>query len=152
MTEMIQIIEELESELLDKKGLFSKRVDVDRCAQLTRMLKEEVPASLAEAQQVLATRKKILENADSVAQNTIREAEERASHIVDKSELVKAAEIESKKIIDMAYMQCDMLVERTKGHLDEMFKDIEQFLLQTLAMIRNNREELRGAMIMSSKK
>ena len=152
MTDIFEIVEELESELSEKKGLFSKKVDVDRCAELVSILKSEIPAGFAESRQVLATRKKILENADSVAQNTIREAEERASHIVDNSELVKAAEIESKKIIDMAYMQCDMLVERTKGHLDEMFKDIEQFLLSTLAMIRNNREELRGAMIMSSKK
>jgi len=149
MTELSKIIEELESELLDRKGFFSKKVDVERCVELTQALKESMPASLSEAHKVLGSRKKILENADTVAQNTIREAEERASHIVDKSEIVSAAQIESRKIIDMAYMQCDMLIDRTKSHLDNMFKDIEQFLLSTLAMIRNNREELRGAMIMT---
>jgi len=152
MTELIQIIDELQSELLDKKGFFTKKVDIQRCVELTDMLKEQVPSSIAEAHHILASRKKILENADSVAKNTIREAEERASHIVDQSEIVQAARLEEKKIIDMAYMQCDTLVERTKNHLDDMFKDIEQFLLSTLAMIRNNREELRGAMIMSGSK
>jgi len=149
MTELVKIIEELESELLDKKGFFSKKIDVDRCVELTQSLKESMPASISEAHKVLGTRNKILSNADMVAMDTIKEAEERASHIVDKSEIVQAAQIESRKIIDMAYMQCDMLVDRTKTHLDNMFKDIEQFLLSTLAMIRNNREELRGAMIMT---
>ena len=150
--EIMQILEELESELTEKKGIFSKKVDISRCTELVQLLKGEVPASVRESEYVLKNRKKILDNTDSVAQNTIREAEERAAHIVDNSELVKRAEVEGKKIIELAYMQCDTLVDRTKGHLDEMFKDIEQFLLSTLAMIRNNREELRGAMIMSPKK
>ena len=150
--EIMQLLEDLESELTGKKGMFSKKVDVTRCADLVYALKGEVPASIRESEYVLNNRKKILDNADSVAQNTIREAEERAGHIVDNSELVKRAETEAKKIIELAYMQCDTLVSRTKAHLDETFKDIEQFLLSTLAMIRNNREELRGAIIINSKK
>ena len=151
MNEILDLVEELESEFLDKKGLFVKRIDIDRCAQLTGALKREVPRTFNEAQNIVANRKSILENADNAAKNTIREAEDRASFIVDGSELVKQAEIEAKKVIEMAHMERDVLVERTKAHLDEMFKDIEQFLLSTLAMIRNNREELRGAMIMHKK-
>jgi len=150
--EIMQILGELEAELTGKKGMFSKKIDVGRCTELMYALKGEVPAGIRESEYVLKNRQKILDNADSVAQNTIREAEERASHIVENSELVKRAEVEAKKIIELAYMQCDTLVERTKAHLDEMFKDIEQFLLSTLAMIRNNREELRGAVIINSKK
>ena len=152
MTDLLKIIDELQGELMDTKGFFSKKVDLERCVELTEILKKEVPSTITEAHQILYNRKNILENADSVAKNTIREAEERASHIVDQSEIVALARLEEKKIVDMAYMQCDTLVERTKAHLDEMFKDIEQFLLSNLAMIRNNREELRGAMIMSGKK
>ena len=151
MNEILDIVEELENEFLDKKGLFVKRIDIDRCAKLTAALKREVPRTFNEAQNIVASRKSILENADNAAKNTIREAEDRASFIVDGSELVKQAEIEAKKVIEMAHMERDVLVERTKAHLDDMFKDIEQFLLSTLAMIRNNREELRGAMIMNKK-
>ena len=49
-------------------------------------------------------------------------------------------------------MQCDALVDKTKAHLDIMFRDVEQFLQSSLAMIRNNREELRGAMIVKTNK
>lgn len=149
---ILRLLDELEQELMDKKGLFSKKIDVERCADILYEMKEVVPQSLREADYIVANKQKILDNADSVARNTIREAEERAEHIIDNSELIKRAEIEGRKIVETAYMQCDALVERTKSHLDNMFKDIEQFLLSTLAMIRNNREELRGAMIMNPNK
>ena len=146
--DILKLLDEMESELTDKKGLFSKKVDISRCVDILYEMKRVFPESIREADYIVANKNKILENADNVAKNTIREAEERAEHIIDNSELIKRAEIEAKNIIDMGYMQCDTLVERTKTHLDSMFKDIEQFLLSTLTMIRNNREELRGAMIM----
>ena len=146
--DILKLLDEMESELTDKKGLFSKKVDIGRCVDILYEMKRAFPESIREADYIVANKNKILENADNVAKNTIREAEERAEHIIDNSELIKRAEIEAKNIIDTGYMQCDTLVDRTKAHLDSMFKDIEQFLLSTLTMIRNNREELRGAMIM----
>ena len=146
--DMLKLLDEMEIELTDKRGLFSKKVDIGRCVDILYEMKKAIPESIREADYIVANRDKILSNADSVAKNTIREAEERAEHIIDNSELIKRAEIEAKNIIDTGYMQCDTLVDRTKAHLDAMFKDIEQFLLSTLTMIRNNREELRGAMIM----
>ncbi len=142
-----EILDELQSELTDRKGLFGKKVDLDRCADLVYELRETLPESLREAEYIVANRKKIFDNADIVAKNTIKEAEERAAHIVENSELIKRAEAEGDKLIDAAQAQCDNLTDRTKTHLDNMFKDIEQFLLSTLAMIRNNREELRGALL-----
>ncbi len=146
--DILKLLDEMENELTDKKGLFSKKVDIGRCVDILYEMKRVFPESIREADYIVANKNKILENADNVAKNTIREAEERAEHIIDNSELIKRAEIEAKNIVDMGYMQCDTLVDRTKSHLDSMFKDIEQFLLSTLTMIRNNREELRGAMIM----
>ena len=58
--------------------------------------------------------------------------------------MVKQAQMNAKRIVDNAYVQCDNLIMRTKTHLDEMFKETEQFLLSTLAVIRTNREELRA--------
>ena len=151
--DIMQIIEQLEIELGDRKsGLFSKKIDINKCSELTRRLKNSIPDAIREAEYVVDNKQKILENADSVAKNTIREAEERAEHIIDNSELIKRAEMEAKQLMETAYMQCDALVDQTKAHLDIMFRDIEQFLQSALAMIRNNREELRGAMIVKTNK
>ncbi|MCI8458442.1 MAG: hypothetical protein HFE46_02100 [Clostridia bacterium] len=151
--DVLQLLEQLEQELGDRKGgLFSKKVDIGRCSQLVRQIRGSLPDTLREAQYVVENKQKILENADSVAKNTMREAEERAEHIIDNSELTKRAEMEAKQLMETAYMQCDALVDQTKTHLDIMFRDVEQFLQSTLAMIRNNREELRGAMIVKTNK
>lgn len=149
--DLMNLLDELEAELSDKKGFFGKKIDIDKCYDLVIQIKTNLPATLQETQYVMENKRKILENADIVAKNTIREAEERAEHLIDNSEIMRMAELESKKLIETAYMQCDTLVHHTKDHLDSMFKETEQFLLSTLSMIRNNREELRGAMIVNKK-
>ncbi len=151
--DVMQIIDELEAELGERRGgLFSKKIDIGKCVQLTKAIRGAMPEAVREAEYVVENKQKILENADSVAKNTIREAEERAEHIIDNSELIKRAELEAKQLMETAYMQCDALVDKTKAHLDIMFRDVEQFLQSSLAMIRNNREELRGAMIVKTNK
>lgn len=151
--DVMRIIDELEAELGERRGgLFSKKIDIGKCVQLTKAIRGAMPDAVREAEYVVENKQKILENADSVAKNTIREAEERAKHIIDNSELIKRAELEAKQLMETAYMQCDALVDKTKAHLDIMFRDVEQFLQSSLAMIRNNREELRGAMIVKTNK
>ena len=151
--DVMRIIDELEAELGERRGgLFSKKIDIGKCVQLTKAIRGAMPEAVREAEYVVENKQKILENADSVAKNTIREAEERAEHIIDNSELIKRAELEAKQLMETAYMQCDALVDKTKAHLDIMFRDVEQFLQSSLAMIRNNREELRGAMLVKTNK
>ena len=151
--DVMRIIDELEAELGERRGgLFSKKIDIGKCVQLTKAIRGAMPDAVREAEYVVENKQKILENADSVAKNTNREAEERAEHIIDNSELIKRAELEAKQLMETAYMQCDALVDKTKAHLDIMFRDVEQFLQSSLAMIRNNREELRGAMIVKTNK
>lgn len=145
--DVIEMLNQLEAELDKRGGIFGKKPDLERCAALAANIRAAYPKELAEARYVLENRQKILENADIAAKNTIREAEEHAEHIIDNTEIIRRAEIDAKQIMETAYMQCDTLVHHTKEHLDKTFKDTEQFLLATLTMIRNNREELRGAMI-----
>lgn len=150
--DIMEMLNELENELTARGGFFGKKIDVDRCASLVANIRAALPKELGEARYIMENRKKILENADIAAKNTIREAEEHAEHIIDNSEIIKRAELDAKQIMETACMQCDTLVHHTKEHLDNTFKETEQFLLSTLTMIRNNREELRGAMISNTDK
>ncbi|MCL2234579.1 MAG: hypothetical protein FWC11_04200 [Firmicutes bacterium] len=145
---ILALLNALESELTDKRGLFSKKVDLEKCVEIVYEMKKVFPESIREAEYIIANRDKMLQNADSVAKNIIKESEDRAEHIIDNSELIKRAEAEAKKIVDAGYVQSEQLVDKTKAHLDEMFKDIERYLTSNLTMVRNNREELRGTMIM----
>lgn len=61
--------------------------------------------------------------------------------------MLKIAEKQGREALDNTYKQCDSLVQKTKEHLDEMFKETEIFFESTLNTIRTNRNELRGAVL-----
>lgn len=142
----LEILDRLRNELNTSRGFFSKKPDYDLCCDLCDKLAKTLPDSISEAEYVKQHRKDILLNADVAAKNTIRAAEEKANRLASESEVVKKAQSDAKQIIENAYAQCDNLILRTKSHLDNMFKETEQFLLSTLSVIRTNREELRSAL------
>ncbi|MDE7464177.1 MAG: hypothetical protein K2M48_04015 [Clostridiales bacterium] len=145
--DVLEILEHLREELNTSHGLFSKKPDIEMCCDLCDKLARVLPGALEEAEYVKQRRKEILANADVVAKNTIRAAEEKAEKLASESEVVRSAQTSAKQIIENAYAQCDNLILRTKAHLDNMFKETEQFLLSTLSVVRTNREELRSALI-----
>lgn len=146
-----ELISELDDELNGRKGLFNRRVDLGRCVELFDEIKRLIPPSVSEAETVIKSRERILENADIVARNIIKEAEERAVHLSESSEIAKLAEKRGRDMLDKTYRQCDTLVQKTKEHLDEMFGETEAFFQSTLDMLKTNRNELRGALMNTDK-
>ena len=145
--DVFQILSALANELTEKRGHLRKKVDAAACFELVEQLREVLPESIMEANFILANKQKILQNADSAAKNTIREAEDRAAHLLDGGELRRRSEHEARRLIDETNIKCDNLVQRTKEHLDGVFKDLEQFLVSALSLIRRNRDELNGMQI-----
>lgn len=140
-----ELISEMDGELVGRSGLYNKRADLARCASLWSEIKSLLPSVIEEAELVSKNRIRILENADVVAQNVIKEAEERAGQLADNAEIARRAERRGREVLDEAYRQCDELVIKTKEHLDGMFRDAETFFRNTLDTIKTNRNELRGA-------
>ena len=140
-----ELIAEMDGELVGRSGLYNKKADPARCASLWNEIKALLPSAIEEAELVSRNRIRILENADVVAQNVIKEAEERAGQLTDNAEIVRRAEKRGREVLDEAYRQCDELVMKTKKHLDGMFRDAETFFRNTLDTIKTNRTELRGA-------
>lgn len=149
--DVFQIISLLESELTEKRGQLRKKVDAGACYELCDRLRHSLPESIEEANFILANKQKILVNADTAAKNTIREAEDRATHLLDNAELRRRSEQEARRLIDETNVKCDNLVQRTKEHLDGVFKDLEQFLVSALSLIRRNRDELNGMPLLGNK-
>ena len=149
-SEALDILDRLREELnVSRGGFFSKKPDIELCSELcdklARVLPDSINEAMTDAERISQKRKEILSNADVVAKNTIRAAEEKANKLISETEVVKNAQIASNRIIENAYTQCDNLILRTKTHLDNLFKEMENFLCSTLAVVRTNREELRTA-------
>lgn len=140
----ITLIDLLKDEFIDVKGYPKRKIDLNRCLQLVDELKNSLPTCIKEAQRIVENKQRILQNADFVAKNTINSAEERARQMVSGSEVGQLAQKEAQRIINKAAIQRDVLIDKTKTHLDSMFEETEQFLLSLLDMVRKNRHELRA--------
>ena len=144
-----QLLEELELEFAQGKNvLWSKKslVNLDRCVELIDELKRNLPSAIQEASYVLSQRDKILSQAKETANRTIKEAEMRAEQLISESELIKKSEEEAREIQENANKRCSQLYNVTKENIDKMLKSVEDYLLENLHIVRNNREELNGGL------
>lgn len=146
--DIIQLIEELEDEFSKGKNfLWSKKslVNLERCAELIDELKRSLPTAIQEASYILSQKEKILTQAKETADRTIKEAEIKAEQLVGESDLVKKSEEEAEEIIENANKRCGQLFNVTKENIDKMLKAVEDYLLENLHIVKNNREELNNA-------
>ncbi len=147
--DIIQLIEELEDEFNQGKNfLWSKKslVNLDRCSELISELKRNLPASLQQASYVLSQKEKILNQANSLAEKTVKEAEMRAEQLVSESNLIKMSEQEAQDIQKEANKYCNQLYAVTKENIDRMLKSVEDYLVENLHVVRNNREQLNNGL------
>ncbi len=146
------LCDKLDAELKGRRGVINNQVDISECRRLIGLIIRTLPEYTRDANDIVNTRNAILFNADSVAKNVLKEAEERARQLVSDSEIKSRAERECENMIDCAYRQCDALVLKTKEHLDEMLKETENFFRTALETISANRRELKSMIINSGKK
>ena len=152
--DIIQLIEELEDEFSQGKNfLWSKKslVNLDRCAELIDELKRNLPTALQEARYVLSQKEKILSQAQEMAEKTMKEAEMRAEQLVSESVLIKKSEEEAEEITENANKRCAHLYNVTKENIDKMLKAVEDYLIENVHIVRNNREELNGGLFKSGR-
>lgn len=141
---LTELVERLDEELNGRKGLFNKKTDLTRCLELVEEIKLSLPQSLFDAEEIVKNRDKILLNADVVAKNVIKEAELRAQHLADSSEVNKVAQRQAREVLEKAYKECDLLMQKTKEHLDKLFCDAEGVFINLQNVIKTNRNELRS--------
>ena len=153
--DILQLIEELEDEFSKGKNfLWSKKslVNLDRCAELIDELKRSLPSAIQESRYILTQKEKILSQAKEMGERTIKEAELRAEQLVSESSLIKKTEEEAQEMMDNANKKCSQLYNVTKENIDRLLKSVEDYLLENLHVVRNNREELNGGLFKNQKK
>ena len=153
--DILQLIEELEDEFSKGKNfLWSKKslVNLDRCAELIDELKRSLPSAIQESRYILSQKEKILSQAKEMGERTIKEAELRAEQLVSESSLIKKTEEEAQEMMDNVNKKCSQLYNVTKENIDMLLKSVEDYLLENLHVVRNNREELNGGLFKNQKK
>lgn len=138
-----EIISKVEEELGEaRSGLFHKKVDVSKVADLIEELKNNLPKAVEEASYLASKKEKILETAQADAQALIDDANQKAKNMISDSAVMKTAEEESKKIMETTIKRCEQLLETTKNNVDKILKAVEDYLSEHLSIVHDSRDEL----------
>jgi len=88
-------------------------------AQLDRAF-ESLPPTLQEARGILRDRQDILQEAQAIARQIVKEAEGQAAQILDETGIVRQAQQEARQIQEQARLECDRLRQQTLQDLKQM--------------------------------
>ena len=164
---MAQELEQLENLLSDGvKVPLTELIILDREQLLGKLdlIKTELPTLFARAQDILNSKRKIIQEAESYARNLVESAENHAAKILSKSALVREAELEASKIMFRVHKECEQLKQKTQAEMkhlkeitmaecqemqagsdsyaDAVLGNLEQELSNILAVVQNGRQRL----------
>ncbi len=118
-------------------------VDVDKFRELIDDIRLHLPTEISKAQEIVADRTIILEDAKKDAEMVIRAAEERAKKLTDQNEIVKQAQAKANELVSNAQLQSRELKKVTSDYVDAMLHSSEEQLSKTLNELRSKRQALK---------
>lgn len=137
------LILELENEFLDtEKGIFGKKVNVQKCLSLIDTLKRAFPSVIKDANYVVANKEEILIEAERKAKQIIKEAETHSNIIIKNSEIMKRAEEAAAAHYENVRQACDDSINKAAAIIYTMFEDMEDFLKNMLEILKQNRDDM----------
>ena len=142
------ILAELEEEVGESKpGLFHKKVDVEKLADIVERLKNNMPKAVEEASYILSQRDKILATAKEDAKAILESASQKASTLLAESSITKLAEEEAKRVQEVAMRKAEQLLDTTKNNVDKILKAVEDYLAEHLNIVHDSRDELASTLV-----
>jgi F0F1-type ATP synthase membrane subunit b/b' len=148
-----------------KKSLFfSDKVAVDRnkLMEIITELRLNLPEDIRMAQRLLGDHEKVLEDAQVKANIIIEDAEVEAKKRIRDDEITRRAQTEAEDIVDAAKKDArdmrmssmeyaDEILEKAESklremmtHLDKQHKTVMDYFNQTVDVLYENRQQLRG--------
>jgi len=106
--------------------------------------KGAMPADLAAAEQIIASRDLILEEARLSADTLITHAREEVARMVEQTEIVSAARAEANRILAEVQEQARVEREEIENYIDSRLATLEVILNKTLDVVQRGREKLAG--------
>lgn len=108
--ELLDMLEETLEEGTAVPFAAAKRVvDVDRCRDIVDEVRNNLPDELRDSKKIVADREQILKNAQTDADNIIKQAEERARVLVSDKEITKRAQKMAVELVNAAQAQAKRL-------------------------------------------
>lgn len=118
-------------------------VDEERALEIIDQMRISIPEEIEKASRVLATRDRIMAQANEEAARVVQIARQRSEHLLDQEVSVQAAQNRAANIIEQARQEAEALIVEADGYVLEVLTQLEQDLLKTLTVVRNGIQEVK---------
>jgi vacuolar-type H+-ATPase subunit H len=116
-------------------------------AELLGMLnevREALPGSLAQAQQLLGGREQLVEEARREAEQILEEAQNRRSALISDTEVARHAQAEADRILGEARREAEQISVEADDYVDSKLANFEVVLTKTIGSVDRGRDKLLG--------
>ncbi len=118
-------------------------VDEERALEIIDQMRISIPEEIEKSSRVLATRDRIMAQANEEAARVVQIARQRSEHLLDQEVSVQAAQNRAANIIEQARQEADALMAGADSYVLEVLTQLEQDLLRTLTVVRNGIQEVK---------
>lgn len=120
-------------------------VDVDKVHDLVDEIRANLPDEIRQAKGIVNDRAQILSDAKREAEAIVSKAESRARAIVSEQEIVKESQRRAAEILTAAQSQSRELGNKVASYCENMLRNTEEQLSQSLGEVKTTRANLRQA-------
>ena len=143
---VLELLTELE-ELVEKGNTlpFSSKalVSPEEIMEIIDEIREELPAELVQAREIVEQKKKIMVEAEGDAERIKNEAEKKLKEMIDTNEITRTATAQAETIIKNAQASAKELRIGTQNYSDKILYNLQVQLKELNDKIEANRKEIK---------
>lgn len=151
----LELLDELEEVIAQGAGVpFSGRciLERDELMDIVQDLKLKLPDDLKQAKWIKEDRQRILNEAQTEADEIIKAANEKGISMINEHEITQQAMEQARQIIDKAKAEAKEIIDSSYNYADRLLETVEKVsvssmkeLEQCISIVRSNRSELRNS-------
>lgn len=134
---LVDRLEELFNESRSVPFTHSVIVDEDRMLDIIDQMRVSIPEEIKKAQQIQAQRERILAQAQEEANRTLQLAREKSEQLVERDEIVQAANARSEQIVAQGRAEAERQKRDADDYVLETLQKLESEMERVLTQVRN---------------
>lgn len=145
-----QVLDEVIEYIVDTRAMpmsSTIKVNKDELLDLLEDAKATLPAELAEARWLLKEKEDFLAQARREREDIIGQGRSEVSRMVERQEVVKAAEARARLLVDEARDEARQLRRQVEDYCDQKLASFEVVLDKTARTVQQGREKLLGTAV-----
>jgi len=145
--DILHLVDRLEELFNESRPIWlthSVIVDEDRMLDLIDQMRVAIPEEIKKAQQIITQRDRILAQAKEEANRTIALAREKADKRLEDNEIIEAAKVRAKEIVENAYGEASVTQREADKYVLETLTNLEIHMDRLLNQVRNGIKTLQN--------